>query len=201
MADMMEQVLRRVEQEQGTSLLAQASWDELGDYVKCVEGTIVSQKDLGDLLSLLQNTPQTSAPVVETSFSEDQEPFPASETDDRYNSSGTNLQPETSIPGSHLHPRHHSSVHSRSRGPGIRKISLSESSQYRPYHSRASHGSLDDELDLDDGEYRVPFSRVSPFICLDARHLVDTWQFFQLPVFKILWGSQSCKELSGCDLN
>ncbi|KAG0245346.1 hypothetical protein BGX31_007418 [Mortierella sp. GBA43] len=164
MANMMEIILRRVEEEQGSSLLAQPSWDELRDYVKCVEGTIVSQKDLSDLLSLLQNTSQlaaaaaaaagATAPVMDTSslaLSEGQGPLVESETDDRYNNS-------ISSAGDNIHSRPAS--HPRPKTAGIRKISLSGSSQYRPYHSRVSHGSSDDE-ELDNSDYRVSLSRGS----------------------------------------
>ncbi|KAF9350606.1 hypothetical protein BGX34_001082 [Mortierella sp. NVP85] len=169
-APMMEEILRRLEEELGTSLLVENSWNELRAYVKCITGTVVSQKDLRDLLDLLRKSAQqaqealeaqASEPVAETSLSEDQEPFPESETDDRYNNSnGVDMESEP-ISGSHLHPRHQSSVYPRPRGTSIRKISLSESSssQYRPYHShsRVSHGPSEDELD--GSEYRVSFSR------------------------------------------
>ncbi|KAF9999000.1 hypothetical protein BGZ65_005569, partial [Modicella reniformis] len=62
MAEMMEKVLRRVEQEQGSSLLLGSGWDELKDYIACVEGTIVRQKDLSDLLGILQGTPPPPPP-------------------------------------------------------------------------------------------------------------------------------------------
>ncbi|KAI7816313.1 hypothetical protein BC939DRAFT_53668 [Gamsiella multidivaricata] len=156
-AEMMEKVLRRVEQEQGTSLLKQSSWEELADYIARVEGTVVSQKDLGDLLSLLQGTPPPmpeSLPIVETSMEEDQGSF--QESDDLQNNNDPYLHQLEDRPSSsekHLHPRHHSSIYARPRGSPIRKISLSESSsQYRSRPSR-SHGSSAD--DSDESEYRV----------------------------------------------
>jgi len=212
---MMEEILRRLEEELGASLLVENSWNELRAYVKCITGTVVSQKDLRDLLDLLRKSAQqaqealeaqASEPIAETSLSEDQEPFPESETDDRYNNSnGVDMESEP-ISGSHLHPRHQSSVYPRPRGASIRKISLSESSssQYRPYHShsRVSHGPSEDELD--GSEYRVSFSRVSPFICLDCKLGLTHGNFFSTVCVQDTFGGiskKSCRprrELSGC---
>ncbi|KAF9085703.1 hypothetical protein BGX27_003386, partial [Mortierella sp. AM989] len=167
MAEMMEKVLRRVEQEQGASLLKQSSWEELGDYITRVEGTVVSQKDLGDLLSLLQGTPPPPLPTVETSMDDqDQRSFREEVSDhlqqQQHNRSDEYYQLErrpTSERDYHLHPRHHSSAHhSRPRSSSIRMISLSESSsQFRPRHSRASHGSSSDE-ESDESEHLLSSS-------------------------------------------
>ncbi|KAF9397748.1 hypothetical protein BGX21_008553 [Mortierella sp. AD011] len=164
MAEMMEKVLRRVEQEQGTSLLKQSSWEELGDYISRVEGTVVSQKDLTDLLSLLQGTPPPPLPTVETFMHEqDQESFHEELSRDllqqqqqqqqqQHNRSDEYYQLERRPVSERehlLHPRHHSSPLSGPRSSSIRKITLSEStttsSQFRPRHSRASRGSSSGE--------------------------------------------------------
>ncbi|KAF9354713.1 hypothetical protein BGX26_007453 [Mortierella sp. AD094] len=168
MAEMMEKVLRQVEQEQGTSLLKQSSWEELGDYIARVEGTVVSQKDLSDLLSLLQGTPPPPLPTVETFMDEqDQGSFREEVSEDlqqqQHNRSDEYYQLErrpVSERDHLLHPRHHSSAHlSRPRSSSIRKISLSESSssQFRPRHSRASHGSSSGE-ESDESEHLMTSS-------------------------------------------
>ncbi|KAF9434075.1 hypothetical protein BGZ76_008624 [Entomortierella beljakovae] len=155
MAEMMEKVLRRVEQEQGTSLLKQSNWEELRDYITRVEGTVVSQKDLSELLSLLQGAPPPPLSTVETSLDGqdqgltveiigDPQQQPQRNQEDYYR-----MERRPTSDDSHLlHPRHHSSAHyPRSRSSSFRKITLSESSPYRPRHSRASHGSSGEESD------------------------------------------------------
>ncbi|ORZ14919.1 hypothetical protein BCR41DRAFT_79569 [Lobosporangium transversale] len=180
MAEMMETVLRRVEKEQGASLLSQSSWEELGDYIVRVEGTIVSQRDLSELLSLLQGAPPpTTVPSVEI-------PIVGEEFHQLTSVSGldipqnyTNIGQSVEIrDGAHqrygmmspfsesvsaqstqqsLHPRHHPSVHIRPRGnrPPIRKISLGESTQSRPRFSRSSRGSSSGDEDSDRSEHRM----------------------------------------------
>ncbi|KAF9203769.1 hypothetical protein BGZ49_006060 [Haplosporangium sp. Z 27] len=155
MAEMMEKVLRRVEQEQGTSLLKQSSWEELGDYIARVEGTVVSQKDLTELLGLLQGTPPPPLPTVETSMDEEEQGSYHEEMledliqqrnrDDYYHLDRRYVPENEHL----LHPRHNSSAHfSRPRSSSIRKISLSESSpHFRRRHSRGSHGSSGEESD------------------------------------------------------
>ncbi|KAI1319675.1 hypothetical protein EDD11_003369 [Mortierella claussenii] len=183
-AEMMEKVLRRVEQEQGTSLLESSSWDELADYIAHVEGTIVSQRDLSDLLSLLQGTsPPSSTLPTEQATSHDLEDIQSPDchppayqqpegqeqhylaTHNSHVNGNRDAQEErgyfqdeprrpafsasvaTAIVQQHPHPRHHSSIRSRPRGnsANIRKISLSESSSFRPRHSKSSHGSSSEE--------------------------------------------------------
>ncbi|KAG0196791.1 hypothetical protein BGX28_009746, partial [Mortierella sp. GBA30] len=126
MADMMEEVLRRVEQEQGTSLLDENAWSMLGDYIATVAGTIVSQKDLGELLTLLQRTKDQTAATDHTPTQD--EPTEQRGQNDMY------LRSEPQAPTqSHLHHHHQSSVPYRPRPPSaIRKISLSESTQFSP---------------------------------------------------------------------
>ncbi|KAF9415314.1 hypothetical protein BGZ94_000126 [Podila epigama] len=58
MADMMEAVLRRVETEYGSPLLIPSSWEGLREAIAMVQGTIVNQKDLGELLLLFQGPEQ-----------------------------------------------------------------------------------------------------------------------------------------------
>ncbi|KAK3847336.1 MAG: hypothetical protein J3R72DRAFT_162992 [Linnemannia gamsii] len=174
MADRMESVLLRVEEEQGTSILEKDSWDRLAFYVSSVGATIVSQKDLADLLLLLQNSSQVADntnrqeehqqqqqqqqdeqqrqqeleqelqssqgythPLKSNNFQESSDNSDHSVTD-------TSLllsEPEPAYSESHFHPHHSSSI-GRPRAPStsIRKISLSESTHFRPrQHRVAAH--------------------------------------------------------------
>ncbi|KAF9954640.1 hypothetical protein BGZ72_004428 [Mortierella alpina] len=150
MADMMEQVLRRVEQEQGTSLLNEESWNLLGDYIATVRGTIVVQKDMSDLLGLLLSTPKVEPAVVE-------EPVVAVETEQmllqdalpQHQGRDDNIYLR-SEPG-HPQPRHPSALPHRPRPPAaIRKITLGESGQPRPRNPRTMRESSAEDTDGSD---------------------------------------------------
>ncbi|KAG0319316.1 hypothetical protein BGZ99_005159 [Dissophora globulifera] len=114
---MMERVLRHVERELGTSLLAPSSWEQVRELASRVEGKVVKQ-DLCDLLTILQGASQPTVPSFET---------PSSNDDD-----------EGHIP--------------------VRNISLSESPQYGPRHSRMSRGSSDEDSDSDSHGSKPPLS-------------------------------------------
>ncbi|KAF8943865.1 hypothetical protein BGZ52_011128, partial [Haplosporangium bisporale] len=164
MANMMETVLRRVEKEQGTPLLSTESWEQLADYVARVGSTVVSQRDLGDLLNLLQQTqpPQDEySNDVQYQYHEFQNDLHEQNNNNTninnnnnlYNDSythtyqeqerleddeGTHQEQQRHILRSSHSPRSPTLPHSRSQQtlarprPGIRKISLSESREFRP---------------------------------------------------------------------
>ncbi|KAF9108575.1 hypothetical protein BGX29_010181 [Mortierella sp. GBA35] len=172
LAPTMERVLLRVEQEQGTSLMEQASWDRLEFYMERVGETVVSQKDLADLLSLLQDpfllagdaTQHQEHPEQQQQEQEEQQINPSythpleansfqelSDTNDHSVTDTSLLQsePEPAYSESHLHPRHSSAISQRPRA-SIRKISLSESTQFRPRHHRVTHGSSPEASDVEE---------------------------------------------------
>ncbi|CAO3567363.1 unnamed protein product [Mortierella alpina] len=150
MADMMEMVLRRVEQEQGTSLLNEESWNLLGDYIATVRGTIVVQKDMSDLLGLLLGTPKVEGAVVEEpAVVLETEQMPFQDAPPRYQGrdDNTHLRSEPGNPQP-LHARHQSSVPYRPRPPAaIKKITLSESGQFRPRNPRTMRESSAEDTD------------------------------------------------------
>ncbi|KAF9285772.1 hypothetical protein BGZ68_003556 [Mortierella alpina] len=150
MADRMEEVLRRVEQEQGTSLLNEESWNLLGDYIATVRGTIVVQKDMSDLLGLLLSTPKVEAPVVEEPavvVETEQMPFQDAPPQHQGRDDNIYLRSEPGNPQP-LHSRHQSSVPYRPRPPAaIRKITLSESGQFRPRNPRTMRESSAEDTD------------------------------------------------------
>ncbi|KAF9279106.1 hypothetical protein BGZ88_000170 [Linnemannia elongata] len=175
MADRMESVLLRVEEEQGTQLLEKASWDRLHFYISSVGGTIVSQKDLADLLNLLQSSSQPADHVdqqpeqqqlhLEQEEQSDQDAYthpPKSnsfqELSDTIDNSVTDtslLQSEPEQPAyseSQLHPRHSSAIGQRPRATSttFRKISLSESTHFRPRQHRVAHGSSPETSDAEE---------------------------------------------------
>ncbi|KAF9127901.1 hypothetical protein BGW39_005485 [Mortierella sp. 14UC] len=180
MADMMESVLLRVEEEQGASILEKDSWDRLAFYVSSVGATIVSQKDLADLLVILQNSSTDSIDQQQEQQQqneqlqlqqEEQEQQQSSQgythplktnsfqesndANDHSSLTDTSLlqsEPEPAYPESHLHPRHSSAI-GRPRAPStsIRKISLSESTHLRPrQHRVAAHGSSPEASDVEE---------------------------------------------------
>lgn len=175
MADRMENVLLRVEEEQGTQLLERASWDRLHFYISSVGGTIVSQKDLADLLNLLQSSsqpanhvdqqPEQQQPQMEQEEQSNQDAYTHSlkansfqELSDTIDNSETDtslLQSEPEQPAyseSQLHPRHPSAIGQRPRATSaaFRKISLSESTHFRPRQHRVAHGSSPETSDAEE---------------------------------------------------
>ncbi|KAF9926855.1 hypothetical protein FBU30_003645 [Linnemannia zychae] len=181
MANKMESVLLKVEQEQGTPLLEKASWDRLAFYVDSVGDTIVSQKDLMDLLLLLQDSSQTVDNNTEQQQPELQQQQEQEEHDNHAahaHSLKTNSFQELSDDNDHsatdasilysepapvysesnLHPRHSSAIGQRPRASStnIRKISLSESTHFRPRQHRVAHGS---SPEVSDAEEDPMFSR------------------------------------------
>jgi len=164
MADMMERVLRRVEQEQGTSLLEPNGWVELGDYIATVKGTVVSQKDLSDLLGLLQGPVLNAEPLTQQQdapfsggddrgpmgqFDIQQEVDEELEEEEGEEEGEQELEQERVFEATRPHPRHHSAAPLRVKGNSIRKISLSESTQFRARQPRNNHSSQDDSDDSD----------------------------------------------------
>ncbi|GJJ73387.1 hypothetical protein EMPS_05745 [Entomortierella parvispora] len=168
MADLMEKVLRRVEQEQGTSLLPPNGWVELGDYIATVKGTVVSQKDLSDLLGLLQGPALNAEPLNQQQGApflggDDRAPMgqfdiqqeaEEGQREDEYDyeqeqEQELQEQEQESFEAPRLYPRHHSGAPLRGKGNSIRKISLSESTQFRVRHPRNTHSSQDDSDDSD----------------------------------------------------
>ncbi|KAF9332807.1 hypothetical protein BG006_004305 [Podila minutissima] len=182
MANMMETVLRRVEKEQGTLLLSTDSWEQLADYVDRVGTTVVSQRDLGDLLNLLQQTSPTQAEYnndAQYQYHELQndlheqnnnnsnnnvlynDPYPPAYQDqeqERCEEDEATQHPQQHILGSSQAPRSPPLPHPRSHPtlarprPGIRKISLSESREFRPRRMAPQELSADDS---DDNEHHV----------------------------------------------
>ncbi|KAG0042576.1 hypothetical protein BGZ83_000296, partial [Gryganskiella cystojenkinii] len=173
LAGEMETILRRVEQEQGTQLLEQASWIQLNDYIAAAGQTVVSQKDLSDLLSLLQGvTTYSEVPALEHQQQLLQPPFSSAagleesgdrnhgrrpldrfdihqqhQSDQAHQNQEEREEDFVQQPTSatRLHPRHHASLSSRTNAAPIKKIALSESTQFRPRLSRnGNHSSLDD---------------------------------------------------------
>lgn len=190
MANMMETVLRRVEKEQGTPLLSTESWEQLADYVARVGSTVVSQRDLGDLLNLLQQTqpPQDEySNDVQYQYHEFQNDLHEQNNNNTninnnnnlYNDSythtyqeqerleddeGTHQEQQRHILRSSHSPRSPTLPHSRSQQtlarprPGIRKISLSESREFRPRRMVPQEPSAEDS---DDNEHHVSSGRDS----------------------------------------
>ncbi|KAG0091266.1 hypothetical protein BGZ93_008912 [Podila epicladia] len=185
MASMMETVLRRVEKEQGTLLLSTDSWEQLADYVDRVGATVVSQRDLGDLLNLLQQTSPTQAEYnndAQYQYHELQNdlheqnnnnnilyngPYPPAyqeqeqvqhEEDEATQHPQEHILRSSQAPRSPPlpHPRSHQTL-ARPR-PGIRKISLSESREFRPRRMAPQEPSADDS---DDNEHHVSSGRDS----------------------------------------
>lgn len=179
----MEDVLLRVEEEQGTQLLDKASWDRLHFYISTVKGTIVSQKDLADLLNILQSSSQPADHVdqqpeqqqlqLEQEEQSSQEAYTHprksnsfQELSDTIDNSVTDTSPLQSEPEqpayseSQLHPRHSSAIGQRPRATSaaFRKISLNESTHFRPRQHRVAHGS---SPETSDAEENPMSSRVS----------------------------------------
>ena len=150
MADMMERVLRRVEQEQGTSLLNEESWNLLGDYIATVRGTIVVQKDMSDLLGLLLSTPKVEpAAVEEPVVTVETEQMLLQDAPPQHQGRDDNIYLR-SEPG-HPQPRHPSALPHRPRPPAaIRKITLGESGQPRPRNPRTMRESSAEDTDGSD---------------------------------------------------
>ncbi|KAG0038692.1 hypothetical protein BGZ82_011163 [Podila clonocystis] len=177
MANMMETVLRRVEKEQGTPLLSTDSWEQLANYVDRVGSTVVSQRDLGDLLNLLQQTSPTQTEhnndaqyqhhELQNDLHEQKnnsnnlynDPYPPTyQEQERLEEDEATQHPQQHLlRSSHAprspplpHPRSHQTL-ARPR-PGFRKISLSESREFRPRRVAPHEPSADDS---DDDEHHV----------------------------------------------
>ena len=169
LANEMETILRRVEQEQGTQLLDQASWIQLNDYIEAAGQTVVNQKDLSDLLTLLQGATTYSAlddqlqqpPPFSSTLEESGDldhghgrPLNRLNIHQQFDQVYQNQEEEDNFvqtkSASLLHPRRHSPLPSRMNGAPIRKISLNESAQFRPRISRNGNHSSQDESDGDE---------------------------------------------------
>ncbi|KAG0346825.1 hypothetical protein BG004_000746 [Podila humilis] len=199
LATMMDTVLRRVEEEQGSPLLDQSGWEQLAAYTDRVGATVVCKQDLENLLGILQALPSELM----------SSPQPYNDTNDLYgNNSNININddflqnqyysqrhphaPENDLgrhPVDHHEHHRHSTYqdqpqrqhhhqgqqfqfqeennrlrqssrspalsHSRSHQhnlarprPGIRKISLSESSSnFRSWRSKTQEPLSNDESD------------------------------------------------------
>ncbi|KAF9178647.1 hypothetical protein BGZ50_007590, partial [Haplosporangium sp. Z 11] len=146
MAENMEKILRRVEQEQGASLLVQSSWEQLRDYTARVGSTIVRQKDLGDLLTLLQQTAFVEQTPCQDNEVEERRPDDQDRNDVH--------QIEQAPSKTQIHRRHHSPAPYRPRMPSARKISLSESNEFAPRYFRPTRESEDNEFE--GSEHQTP---------------------------------------------